>query len=88
MNNGDMPASPLTGDAYIDFESALNKSGSYNPECQGLTKREAFAMVAMQGLLSSTNYPTSINGVDVCEYDLCAQASVKQADALLKELSK
>ena len=53
---------------------------------RGLTKREAFAMAAMQGLLNS-EYPTVINGVDVCEYELCAQAAVKQADALLKELS-
>ena len=54
----------------------------------GLTKREAFAMAAMQGLLSSTNYPASINGVDACEYKLCASASVLQADALLVELDK
>lgn len=45
MKNKDYPAMPLTGDAYQDFagyKPDINDS-SYNPECQGLTKREYFA---------------------------------------------
>ena len=76
MKNGNMPAHPFTQKPEYQYQEI------------GLTKREAFAMAAMQGLLSSKNYPTSINGVDVCEYQLCASASVKQADALLAELEK
>lgn len=47
MKNSDMPAMPLTGDAYHDFSGYDGTSKtSYNPECQGLTKREMFAMNA------------------------------------------
>jgi hypothetical protein len=46
MNNADMPAMPLTGDAYQDFAAydESSNSSSYNPECQGLTKREQFCL--------------------------------------------
>ena len=49
MKNADLPAMPLSGDAYQDFadyDGTISKS--YNPECQGLTKREMFAMHAPQ----------------------------------------
>ena len=43
MKNSDMPAMPLSGDAYTDFAHYdETKNTSYNPECQGLTKREHF----------------------------------------------
>jgi len=48
---------------------------------QGLTKREVFAMAAMQGL----------SAVDVTGNYTCAQVAaiaVNQADSLLKELDK
>lgn len=44
----------------------------------GLTKREYFAAMAMQGLLVNSTVPTI----------LVAEHSVTQADALLKELEK
>jgi hypothetical protein len=45
MNNADMPAMPLSGDAYQDFAGFDgSKNTSYNPECQGLTKREQFCL--------------------------------------------
>lgn len=46
----------------------------------GLTKRELFAAMAMQGLLA---YPHSNQTVGVC-----ASVAVKAADALIAELSK
>ncbi len=47
MKNADMPAMPLSGDAYQDFSNYDGTSKtSYNPGCQGLTKREMFAMNA------------------------------------------
>lgn len=74
LNNGDMPASPLTHDgvllAHDEFGDDL---------CVGLTKREAFAMAAMQGYLSSNEDPNSFEDL--------ARFSVLAADALLKELS-
>ena len=48
---------------------------------KGLTKREIFAMAAMQGLLAS----------DVCgnmAEHRCAELAVSQADAILAELEK
>jgi hypothetical protein len=49
-------------------------------QCEGLTKREAFAMAAMQGILSHS----------FCRGDVdeLAVQSARCADALLKELSK
>ena len=52
--------------------------------CNGLTKREYFAGLAMQGLLSNPDF--SIPAKDSRVY--IAEKSVKLADVLLKELSK
>jgi hypothetical protein len=87
INNGDYPANPLTGDAYIDFSDAINMKGSYNPECQGLTKREAFAMAAMQNVMLNYN-PWEQGDFDSSNYEAAAVQAVGLADALLKELSK
>ena len=51
----------------------------YNPEF-GLTKRELFAAMAMQGILA---YPHGNQSVGVC-----ASVAVKAADALIAELTK
>lgn len=88
MKNSDLPAMPLSGDAYQDFAhyDGTPKT-SYNPECQGLTKREMFAMHAMQAMLSS-RHVNDFNASDAdFNNDLCAKA-VSYADALLKELEK
>jgi len=46
-SNSDMPAMPLTGNAYEDFAGYDGtKNTSYNPDCQGLTKLEHFAGLA------------------------------------------
>jgi len=82
MKNADMPANPLSGNAYDDFESAVNRNGGYNPECQGLTKREAFAMAAMQGCLSG-----GLGSYDE-RVKLRCRVAVEYADALLAELEK
>ena len=47
------------------------------PEVCSLTKREQFAMAAMQGLV-----------VGYGDYDYIAMSAVKMADALLAELAK
>jgi hypothetical protein len=46
----------------------------------GLTKREYFAAIAMQGLLASGNYLTN--------YKFLGEESVMFADALITELNK
>ena len=64
MNNADMPAMPIP-------------RGVYNDDTAGLTKREHFAGLAMQGLLS--HY-----GDSYIHY----LAAVEFADALLKALEQ
>lgn len=70
IKNGDLPAMPIE----------LSGFGQYAPEAHvGLTKREMFAMAAMQGLLS--------NEPDRQPYYIAAD-SVIMADALLAELER
>ena len=87
MNNGNNPAHPLTGEAYTNFASYDVKSQftSYDPQCQGLTKREAFAMAAMQGMIASG---ICTPPQDQTIHHMTSMASVSYADALLKELAK
>lgn len=88
MNNSDMPAMPLSGDAYQDFAGYdETRNTSYNPECQGLTKREHFAGLAMQGLIASLALFTTASTTEYWKKNTI-EAAVEFADALLKELDK
>ena len=75
MNNADMPAmsQPVTLNEYGETTVASDMSTDY----MGLTKREHFAGLAMQGLLS--HY-----GDSYTHY----LAAVEYADALLKALEQ
>ena len=73
MKNGDMPAMPI-----IDAEGRCSLFGNENLSASGLTKREMFAMAAMQGILSNPRYT----------YEQLARHAVNYADALLAELEK
>ncbi len=64
--NGDKPAAPVDGAARYS----------------GLTKREMFAMAAMQGFLGADINWNKTSFVDVCH------DAVKCADALLAELER
>ena len=69
IKNGDTPAMPIE----------INGFGQFAPEAFiGLTKREMFAMAAMQGLLAHQNRAISD----------AAELSVLCADALLKQLEQ
>lgn len=70
MKNGDEPISPLTP----DLDSSKH-------ECIGLTKREYFAGLAIQGFIAAGG-----NGMPPAE-NLAAYAT-RAADALLAELEK
>jgi hypothetical protein len=72
MNNADMPAMPIG--EQID-------TCHLNAPCNGLTKREHFAGLAMQGLIKLT-FPFG------ADEEITARRSLKMADALLAELSK
>lgn len=75
IKNGDLPAMPITSEPYPT--GAIPKNS-----CEGLTKREMFAMAAMQGFLGA-NINWNKTGFD----DVCHDA-VKCADALLAELER
>jgi hypothetical protein len=75
----------LLGEQYID--SMLDPNGSYTQ--YGLTKREYFAGLAMQGLL--TRVPKRDNDkvdLGVLELKRIVEESILASDALLEELSK
>lgn len=79
MKNADMPAMPIEGEFWVDSTKPELGVESY----QGLTKREIFAMHAMEGLLAANsgwrNSNPMTNGV-------IANEAVYLADALLSEL--
>jgi hypothetical protein len=78
MNNGDMPANPLASEELSDrFIDGVEV-------CAGLTKREHFAGLAMQ---ANIIHHGTHGGYSFSEKQ-CAEHSIAQADALLKELEK
>jgi hypothetical protein len=72
--NADMPAMPQTNE-----DNMCRMTGIPKPLHSGLTKREMFAIAAMQGLLAK-------HGDDDYSSDSIAKYAVAHADALLKEL--
>lgn len=72
QNNGDLPAMPsgVLQDGHNCGEYPLNT---------GLTKREMFAMAALQGILSCDNSEFT---------NVASISAVAHADALLAELEK
>jgi hypothetical protein len=81
MHNSNQPINPV--------ESEGKDVHGYTVKIKhlGLTKREYFAGLAMQGLLSSMTEKAA-NGAWMTESTLIAEHSVTLADELLKELSK
>ena len=73
MNNGDTPAMAQSGVSNIECDS-------YDFGGRGLTKREHFAAIAMQGLLVNMGR----NEFNDCV--VVADEAVNAADALLKAL--
>ena len=79
MNNGDMPAMPMNS---VSAERA--EGGFFDPFAYGLSKREHFAAMAMQGFLSNRLEVPSTEGKKLV--DFIAKCSVDYANALLKAL--
>jgi hypothetical protein len=92
MNNSDMPASPVRNcnNEVVNLADGAINSNDFTQEGKkysiGLTKREHFAAMAMQGILSNGTFEGEGNRVHWL--DLIAENSVQIADALLKELEK
>lgn len=87
MITGNEPITPTTmrqiGDN--DFRIATEKDkreGIYLSDLPGLTFRQHFAAMAMQGIMADVNYsPTS-------DFAGAAERAIKMADALINELNK
>jgi hypothetical protein len=97
INNGSTPASPVECSWYVD-EIHGRQTGSQTGWAMGLTKREAFAMAAMQGLCANDlffreNVLRGIGGAAGMEGKttaarILAMVSVQHADALLAALDQ
>lgn len=82
IENGGMPASP-SGLDVAEYAGTINCP--HNKPLTGLTKREAFAMAAMQGWLARcANVPHH----STLEPEAMASVAVSMVDALLEELEK
>lgn len=86
MRNSDMPAMPNDlhpSDAGMlpQFSGGVNARDLARWRC-GLTKREYFAGLAMQGIVASTT------NEDAASEEKVAKWAVQHADALLAELEK
>ena len=75
MNNSDMPA--MAQQVMIDAYGDIVTASEHDKDYMGLTKREHFAGLAMQGLLSHNGNKDA---------DVCASYAIEYADALLKAL--
>lgn len=87
MKNGSKPAYPLIGTngIPIDLTDKYGIEVTTN-RASGLTKREYFAAMAMQGMLSA-NQPDDIPN-DKFWFEILANDSILAADELLKQLSE
>ena len=79
MKNGDMPAAPMVNEHCCPHHhsSVLVQQG----QVIGLTKRELFAAMAMQGIRATMPYGRA-------SYAEAAHGAVAQADALLAVLER
>jgi len=89
MKNGDKPANPTIADLTGDKNGTyLSESATQNGVMfYGLTKREMFAMAAMQGLLSNAPFVQSLGHYNL-DHKALINVAVGVADELLKQLEK
>lgn len=81
MKNANEPAHPCVVEREAPVSGHDGLTNTYNAKCPGLTKREYFAAMAMQGLLAQD---ADLNW----GAPLIARYAVEQADELLAELEK
>jgi hypothetical protein len=78
MNNADKPIYPI-----------ISPSGDYKNDELGLTKREYFAGIALHIMLSNPDWMKDYkHDAWKIRYNEIAEASVKAADELLKQLEQ
>ena len=82
-NNADLPAMPNDTDPQtLTCMGLMNNVADFYRHGAGLTKREMFAMAAMQGLLHNHHGMAGFTCADISE------DAVAYADALLAELER
>lgn len=87
MENGKLPIYPHVNDE--GYSTARLMPNNEFVSLDGLTKREHFAAMAMQGFLSNSMYSKILQGNnDEPVPSYLAELSVNIADALLAELEK
>lgn len=91
MKNADMPAMPIVNENGAPH--FIGDLATTTENCLGLTKREMFAMHAMQGILSNSGgviQGNNYSGTGWCNSNASdlAKLSLECADELLKELEK
>ena len=83
MKNSDMPAMATITKTHPSYDK--QEQGVFYHETEGgLTKREKFAAMAMQGYIASVGI---VGGISPSDEDM-ARYSVEMADALLAELER
>ncbi len=70
------------GNDAITGQPVMDERGGYVGQAGGLTKREYFAAMAMQGILAHPNTPSEVSFRDV------TLQAVTMADVLIEELNK
>ena len=84
MKNADKPIKPIfNNNGFITHESHIKDSLLI-----GLTKREYFAGLAMQGLLANCNGGMTSGGNHVFSPNGISELAVLHADELLKQLEE
>lgn len=87
MKNSDQPIVPALMQRVGSKAFRLNKEGDppqFNYPCTGLTKREYFAALAMQGILTSMDGTVELHDSEIKTISI---ESVQCADALLEALN-
>jgi hypothetical protein len=93
MKNSDLPAMPVSekiDDQVIAQAKASGVIIKHEIQHQGLTKREHFAAMAMQGMLANTDMMKVVIHSDefASPWDDFAAQAVQQSDALLAALEE
>ena len=82
IKNGDLPVTPIVNEHGHPYH-ASHVAFDNTPLVSGLSKREAFAMAAMQNILTCYN-PYEQGDFDSSDYDLTAEHAFCLADAMLR----
>lgn len=85
MKNADKPIYPTTSKKINDTEFFEYELPDKERQYSGLTKREYFAGLAMQGLISTFTEKASYGGLGT-EIEETIECAIYYADELLKQL--